>query len=137
MAQKDPVASAQKWSTNLGNAVQAYTAGVQAVKTAPNQLAAAAADTWIANTQAAKSKYQAKNAAVTLQMWQNDTVTKGPDRLASGAVAALPKFQAFMTKFLPAVYGMVAQLPPRGTYTQNKARATAMMDSLHNAAGTF
>ena len=137
VAQKDPTTVAQKWSANLSAAGPAYTAGVNAVKNAPNALAAAAVATWLANVQAAQQRYVNNNMAVTLAAWQQATTTKGPERLMSGATTALPKFQAFMQKYLPAVYGMVASLPPRGTYAQNKARASAMMDALHAAKGTF
>lgn len=137
MAQKDPVSAASKWVSAMQNASQDYVNGVNAVKVAPNSLAGAAADLWAANVAAAKSKYIAANAKVTLQMWQSAATSKGAGRLADGATAAQAKFQAFMQNYLPKVYSIVAGLPQRGNYSQNKTRLIAFLDQLHAAAGTF
>lgn len=137
MAQKDPTTVASKWATNFGGSTEAWKSGVQAVKVAPNSLAAAAVDTWVANVTAAKPRFVTGNQKVTLQQWQNDTIAKGADRLASGATVGQPKMQAFMSSYLPKVYNAVAQLPARGNYQQNRTRALAMMDALHGMKGSF
>jgi hypothetical protein len=137
MARKDPNAVGAKWLTGMQGAADAYNAGIDAVTVAPGQAAAAAKDTWAANVAASKDRFATNSAKVTKEAWQTAAKTKGSARLADGAQAAAPKFNAFMNKFLPDVYGKVAQLPPRGSYAQNKTRATAMMDALHNSKGQY
>lgn len=129
--------AANSWQTNFSNSGAKYAAGVQAVKTAPGQLAAAQADVWIQNTTNAKARYQANSAAVSLQTWQSLTVQKGQARLASGATAGAPKMQAFMTNFLPKLSQIVDGLPARGSFEQNMQKSYAFAQALHNAKGTF
>ena len=136
MAQKTVQSATSKWLSGINSGLTNYTDGVNAVRTSPGQLAAAAADTWAANVAAAKSLFRSKSAAVSLQAWQADTIAKA-DRWASGASAGEGKFNAFMSAFLPKVYAAVAQLPPRGAFAQNKVRAAAMMDALHQMKGSF
>lgn len=66
-AMPTPAAAATKWATNLGAATNAYTAGVQAVQTAPGASAAAAADRYVAGVQASLQKFINRSQAVTLQ----------------------------------------------------------------------
>jgi len=133
----DPTTAAAAWVAGMQGAGPKFTAGVQAVKTAPGQLAAAASGLWAANVAAATNKFAANSAKVTLQAWQSAAVTKGAPRLGTGATAAQPKFQAFMTAFLPQLTNIVNGLPARGTYGQNIARFQAYADALHAAAGSF
>lgn len=129
--------AANSWKTNFSGAGSKYAAGVNAVKTAPGQLAAAQADVWIQNTTNAKARYQANSAAVTLQSWQQSTIQKGQARLASGADAGAPKMQAFMTNFLPKLSQLVDGLPARGSFEQNMQKSYALASALHQQKGTF
>jgi hypothetical protein len=129
--------AAQAWVTAMQGAGTKYTAGVQAVKIAPGQLAAAAAPLWAQNVAAAQPKFAANVAKITLAAWQNAAATKGAPRLGTGATAAQPKMAAFMTAFLPTLTNIVNGLPAGGTYEQNKARFLAYSDALHAAAGSF
>lgn len=136
---KDPNTVAQKWQNNLSAAATsgAIAAGIEAVTVAPGQLAARSADLWASNTAAAKSRFAANSGKVSLADWQNAAKTKGVDRIASGAAAAQPKMAAFMTKLLPFVNSQRANLPARGSISQNLQRANAMAMALHNAKGQF
>lgn len=125
MAMPTPTDAAAKWAQNLGAAQQRYTAGVQAVTTAPNQLAAQAADRYMAGVQQALPKYVAANQAVSLQAWQQATINKGGGRLASGATAAQPKMQTVFTQLFPYITQVVGSLPQRGDLEQNIARSAA------------
>lgn len=127
MAQKDPTATAQKWATNLSAAGPTIQAGVEAVTVAPGQAAARQAAVYVANVQASAPKWARNVAAVPLSTWQNDMVTKGLPRIASGAQAAQPKMVNFLTQFLPFVNSAAAALPARGTLEQNIARSAAMI----------
>lgn len=128
---KDPTVAAQKWATNLAAAGPSIQAGIQAVQTAPGALAARQKNVWVANTTASVDKWARKVSAVSLSDWQQAAIQKGLPRIASGAQAAQPKMQQFLTAFLPYVERGVSALPPRGGLEQNIARSAAMIR--HNA----
>ncbi len=132
-----PPADSQNWANKLGAATQAYTDGVNGTTVAPGQLAAAAGNTWLANTQAALPRFKANSAAVTLQAWQSAAVTKGAPRLSSGATAAQPKMEQVFSKLFPAIANAVQQLPPRGTIQQNIARSQAFALKMNSLKGQF
>jgi hypothetical protein len=123
---------AANWASRLAASTQKITDGVNGVTVAPGVAAARQKDVWLQNTQAAAAKWQRNVAAVSLADWQAMMLNKGVQRIAAGAQAAQPKFQAFMSKFLPYVHSGRAALPPRGTLDQNINRAVQMMR--HNAA---
>lgn len=127
---------AQKWADRLGTAREAIQSGVEGVTVSPGQAAARQADVWAANTAAAKAKFQRKVGQVSTQDWQQAMITKGLDRVASGATAAVPKMSVFLNKLLPAIKQIQSTLPPRGSYEQNKQRALKMMDGLHGQSFT-
>ena len=122
---KDAATVAQRWAQNLGNAGQKITDGVNAVSQAPGAAAAAQVQVWAQNTQAAQAKFARNVAAVSLNQWQQAVINKGIGRLASGATAAEPKFQTFMSKLLPYVQSGRSALPKRGNLQANIARMTA------------
>jgi len=125
----DPAAVANKWATRLSGATQAITDGVNAVTQAPGAKAAAQADVWLAKLQASRDKWVRNVSAVTLGQWQTAMTTKGVQRIATGAQAAVPKMTAFMSQWLPFEQAGVQQLAsqPRGTIDQNIQRAITMM----------
>lgn len=122
---------AANWASRLAGSTQKITDGINAVTVAPGVAAARQKDVWLQNIQASQAKWARNVAAVSLTDWQQMTIQKGVPRIASGATAAQPKFQTFMSKFLPHVMAGKASLPPRGTLDQNINRAVAMMR--HNA----
>lgn len=133
----NPTAAAQMWAQRLGAATQAYTDGVNGVQVAPGQLAAAAGDRWIANTQAALPRFKANSAAVQLGSWQQSAISKGAPRLASGAQAAQPKVEQVFGKLFPAIRSAVQSLPPRGTIDQNIERSAQFARKLNGLKGSF
>jgi len=122
---------AAHWAGQLSNAGTRITQGVQATRVAPGQAAAAQKAVWLQNLQASSDRWAARVARVSLADWQAAMVNKGIPRIGSGATAAQPKMAAFLGKFLPYVDNAKPSLPKRGTYEQNKARMTAMIDKLH------
>lgn len=134
----DPNAAAQKWKDRLSQAATDGTLerGVMKVTVAPGQAAARQADAWANNTVAAKATWQ-KNVQVPLAQWQQDMLTKGKDRVATGATAAQDKMATFLAKLAPVTDQAVRSLPARGSYAQNKQRANQMMDAMHAAKGSF
>jgi len=133
----NPTSAAAAWSQRLGAATQAYTDGVNAVTVAPGQLAAAAKDRWLANTQAAAPRFAANSAAVSREQWQAAAINKGAGRLASGASAAQPKMEAVFTKLFPAIRNVRASLPARGDINQNIERSRQMALKMNALKGTF
>jgi hypothetical protein len=127
-----PDVIAANWASKLAASTQKITDGVNGVTVAPGQAAARQADVWLANLQASQAKWKTRVSSVSLADWQSMMITKGIPRIASGATAAQPKFQQFMTQFLPYVQAGRNSLPARGTLDQNINRAVTMMR--HNAA---
>lgn len=130
MVQSDPAAAAAKWAQNLSQATAAITAGVQSVQTAPGVKAAAQKQVWVNNTTAAQNKWAQRTAAVPLGDWQSAMINKGVPRISSGATAAVPKMQTFMTKLLPYINSQVSSLPPRGDLGANINRMVAFTQAM-------
>lgn len=133
----NPTQAAANWASRLGAATQAYTDGVNSVTVAPGQLAAAAKNLWLQNTQAAVNRFAANSAAVQLPMWQQAAVQKGAPRLASGASAAQPKMEQVFGKLFPAIRNAVQALPARGTIDQNIERSRQFALKMNSQKGTF
>lgn len=129
--QLDPTQIAADWASRLASSGDKIKRGVAAVTTAPGAAAARQKSVWQANTAAAADKFARNVGKVSLADWQGAMSTKGVDRIATGAQAAQPKMAAFLSSFLPFIANAAASLPPRGSYEQNKARATQMMDKAH------
>lgn len=127
---KDAATVAQNWATRLGQSTQQITDGVNAVTVAPGQAAARQKNVWAQNTAAAVNKWAANTAAVPLTDWQQSMINKGVPRISSGATAAVPKMQTFMTKLLPYVQSTVASLPPRGDLSANINRMVAFTQKM-------
>jgi hypothetical protein len=132
-------AAAQKWATAMSGAQAAYTAGVQAVTVPPGQKAAANVQNYIAGVQNKAQEWATNVAAVSLNEWQTQATQKGAPRLGSGATAAQPKFQTFMTALLQFEANALGTLPPRGPKGSNDQRMIAWshaMQSFKKPAGT-
>lgn len=96
----DPQTATSKWVSALQSATPQITRGVNAVTVAPGQLAAQAADKWLAKVTQAKAKFAARVGSVSLQDWQNAMTTYGIPRIAQGATAKQGKMLAFQTEWL-------------------------------------
>src|SRR5579859_8156754 len=123
--------AAARWAQNLGAAREKITEGVNAVSTPPGQLASRQKALYVANVNARADVWAKNVAAVPLQTWKDDMLGKGLDRIATGATAAVPRFEAFLAKLIPAINAAKASLPPRGNFEQNLARSAAMARALH------
>lgn len=134
MAQTDPAAAAAKWASRLSAATPEITAGVNAVQTAPGQKAAAQKALWVQRVQNSADKWARNVSRVSLEDWKQAMLTKGVNRIGSGAQAAVPKMQQFMAEFLPYVEQGAQRVRsmPKGDLASSIARATAMIQ--HNAA---
>ena len=135
MARNLPSAAdaAAKWNSGFGASGAAWSAGIDSVTTAPGQLAVAALPRYLSGVQQNANKWAAKTGSVTLQQWKDASKTKGPSRLASGATAGMPKYQAAIAKVLDAERSIISGLPPRGTVEQNIQRSSAFQLAMHQA----
>jgi hypothetical protein len=116
---------AAKWAQNLGQSTQRIQDGVQSVTQAPGLAAAAQKTTWVQNTTSSADKWASNTAKVTLGEWQQAMIEKGLQRVASGATAAEPKFNAFMGRLLPHIDSVKRSLPARGNLDANINRMVA------------
>ncbi len=66
--------------------------------------------------------------------WKARTEAKSAN-YGVGLNAGAGRYNAAIAKIIAAEANIVGSLPPRGTFEQNKARATAVMDGLHALKG--
>lgn len=125
----DPTAATAKWLQNLSASTDRMTAGAQRVQKAPGLAAAAAADKWLARVQAAKAKFAARVASVSLADWQNSYINVGIPRVSQGANAKQAKITRFYEEFLPYLARGLATIDamPSVTLEDGIARASAMI----------
>lgn len=135
MPMPSPATVAANWQRGMANSSEKLKQGIQAVTQSPTAKAAQRIDAMVAGVQraAASGKTAAALNAVSTEDWKKAMLEKGVPRVAAGASAAQPKFQAFMSRFLPHLQSGLAQLEsmPRGDLETNINRANAMMR--HNA----
>ena len=133
----DPNTLAQMWAQNLAGATTRMQAGAQAVTTSPGQAAAAQQSVWLANVTASANLWAQKVSQVTTQQWQNDYITKGIPRVATGAQAAQNKFASILGKIIANEKTIVAGLPARGGLDANIARSAAFARAMAQTKGTY
>jgi len=126
---------ARKWQRNLAGATESIRSGVNAVTVSPTEKAAQQADAYLVGVQqaVADGKFQSGLRRVSLDDWKRSFLEKGVPRIASGAAAAQPDFEQFLSEFLPHVERgkQMLESMPRGDLRQNIARAVAMIE--HNS----
>ena len=128
-AQQAYLDSIGRATTNYGAGVNAYS-GDWANRTASQQAVMLQNLTTAINNGA----WAAGVARVGTAGWKSRTQAKLAN-YGVGLNAGAARFDSAITKILQAEANIVGSLPPRGTYEQNKARATAVMDGLHALRG--
>lgn len=128
-----PQEAAQRWQSGFGAAGARWAAGIDSVTTAPGIAAAAARAQYLQGVNANVDKWAARSAAVPLSTWKETSKAKGQSRLASGATAGLPKYQAAIAKVIEAEKSIIAGLPARGDVNANIARSAAFQLAMHQA----
>lgn len=126
-----PDQAAADWVAGLSAKTAKITANVQSVRVAPGQAAAAQRGAYLQGVQTNVDKWARNVGAVTREQWIDAMVNKGIPRIASGASAAQSDMVAFFGKLLPYIDRGRSSLPARGTFEQNKQRANAWMDYMH------
>lgn len=129
-----PQQIADKWSGRLSGATAEIAAGIDRVTQAPGQKAAAKADKWLANVQAAADKWKTRVGSVTLEEWKRAAKEIGVPRVGTGAQAKKGKFASFMTEFAPHLEALDAKLAsmPDNTFEQRLQRMTTAARHNHD-----
>jgi hypothetical protein len=124
MPRPNAVDAAAKWSRNLGAAGDNIRKGVNAVTVSPGKLAAEQVDRYVNGVQASSKKWQKKLEKMTLEDWKKAVIEKGLGRIANGANAAKPKYEAFYREFEQHLNNLdnVLKGMPRGGLQQNIQR---------------
>ena len=131
MARLTPQQAREKHARNLKNSIQDITRGVDAVATAPGQLAAKKSDKMLANLQEAISsgRWAQRTASVSLEDWKRLMKEKGVNRISSGIDGAAGKVEDFYSQLFPfqdALLSKVNQMPDL-TLEDNIQRMTTMV----------
>jgi hypothetical protein len=128
--------AAANWAASAGRAGTAYQQGVESYT-----------GDWAAATTAQEAALLTNvTQAITSGRWRQGVVNTGTAGWKSATVARISNYNTGFTagaqrqaasaqKLMSALNGIVPGLPPRGTYDQNKVRATTLMDALHALRG--
>lgn len=124
----------QKWADRGAASGETVKAGVNAVTTAPGQLAAQQKALWLQRVTAAADKWANNVAAVSLNEWKTAMLNKGIPNMQNGYANGRAKFQRFMNAFLPYARQVSADIKamPKGTIQQSKDRSNRAIDMFHN-----
>lgn len=133
---KTAAQAAANWAGSQGRAAAAYSAGVQAYSGDWAGATTSQESVLLANVTAAitQGRWRSGVMAVGTAGWKAKTVAKEASYslgFSTGATAQAASIQ----KIMSALANIVPNLPSRGTYEQNKIRATTLMDALHAQRG--
>jgi hypothetical protein len=128
MALPDPKTVAEKWSRNLAGATDYIRQGVQRVTIAPSELAIGSKEKFKRRLIEAidKGKWEAGLKRYSLDQWKKDMLTRGIDRIPSGADAAKDKMSDFYNQLFPHIEAGLKELErmPSMTLEDSVNRAT-------------
>lgn len=128
--------AAANWVNSQGRATQAYSDGVQGYT-----------GDWAGATVRQEAALLSNvTQAITNGSWRNGVTNKGTQGWKSATEAKKANFGVGFSagataqaqaigKIMNALGNIVPNLPARGTYEQNKVRATTLMDALHAQRG--
>ncbi len=124
------------WQASAGAASTNWQAGINNYNGDWAGTTTNAYNNWVsglANAQAQGSWQRGIQAAGT-SGWKSASQAKAAN-YSTGFTAGSNEYQQAIGKVMGALQNIVPSLPPRGTYDQNKLRATTLMDSLHALKG--
>lgn len=124
-----PQQATAKWLTGISGANERMKQGALNVKGSPGELAAAAADKWLAKVTAAKPKFIANSRAVSKEAWQKAYIETGLPRVTQGAQDKQAKYTNAMTGFFAYMDRGLATIDamPKNTIEDSIQRAAAMI----------
>lgn len=130
--------AAQNWIASAGRAQTDWSAGVQSYSGDWAGATTRQQSVLLQNVTTAISNGSWANGVnrVGTAGWKSRTVDKASN-YATGFQAGASRQASAIAKIIAAEQNIVGSLPPRGDFTANKARATAVMDALHALKGTL
>lgn len=130
---KSAAATAEKWARRVAASAIDYKNGVENPRRDWAANTAAANDTYVAAVTAAanEGRFAAGVSRAGNAKWQKGAAGKGVQRWGPGVAAASSDYSRGVAPYLAAL--AATDLPPRGPAgsEQNKARMTAVFDSMH------
>lgn len=128
--------AAQNWAASAGRAQTDWQQGVENYTGDWAGATVRQQSVMLSNlTQAVTSGKWANGVnAVGTGGWKTKTVAKAAN-FGVGFTAGAANQAAAAQKIMSALSNIVPNLPPRGTFEQNKARSTSLMDQLHALNG--
>jgi hypothetical protein len=133
---KTAAQAAAAWQASAGTAAANYQAGINGYNGDWAGTTVNAYSNWVsglANAQAQGLWQRGVQAAGTAG-WKSASVAK-VGNYSTGFTAGAGEYTQAIGKVMNALNNIVPSLPPRGTFDQNKLRATTLMDSLHALKG--
>ena len=130
--------AAQNWQNSAGTAATNWAAGINSYTGDWAGTTVGAYNNWVsglANAQA-RGSWQAGVQAAGTNGWKSAAQAKSANS-STGFSAGSAEYSNAIGKVMNALQGIVSSAPPRGTFDQNKARATYVMDQLHALKGTL
>lgn len=134
-AKVSPQDASNNWKTNFAGSGPKYAKGVTEFQGDPTKLAAAAADTWVANVTAAKPTFVASLQAVPAGYWAQRASTLGAQNLAAGAQKGADRQLTAITNVINAINQVVPSLPKKGNFQANMQRFQAYATAMHGKKG--
>jgi len=107
-----PQQASQKLGNGIRNGSTAYTNGVNAVQTAPSQLAIAKKSKWVQAMTDPKThdRWEAGLGRISLTDWKSAASGVGAQRFAQSADKAQTNYQEFATDFFPFLASVQSQV---------------------------
>ena len=133
---KTAAQAAAAWQASAGTAAANYQAGINGYNGDWAGTTVNSYNNWVsglANAQA-QGLWQRGVQAAGTSGWKSASVAK-VGNYSTGFTAGAGEYTQAIGKVMAALQNIVPSLPPRGTFDQNKLRATTLMDSLHALKG--
>lgn len=128
-----------RYVNGMAGASTRYTQGIDRVTDSPMAKAAdaVAAGRALAGYQAAQAKMEAHLRSSSLPDWKTKAKTVGAQRLATGAAAARPKLNAYVTAAASSIQNLMNTIAamPKGGAANAKARSAAWIDGMMQISG--
>jgi hypothetical protein len=133
---KTAAQAASAWQASAGTAAANWTQGINNYNGDWAGATVGAYQNWVsglANAQANGNWQRGVQSAGT-SGWKAASQAKAAN-YSTGFTAGSQEYTQAIGKVMGALQNIVPSLPPRGTFDQNKLRATTLMDSLHALKG--
>ncbi len=133
---KTAAQAAQNWQNSAGQAATNWQAGINNYNGDWAGRTVSSYQNWVAGLANAQSqgRWQAGIQAAGTAGWKSASQSKAAN-YSTGFTAGSGEYTAAIGKVMNALANIVPNLPPRGTFDQNKLRATTLMDALHAQKG--